>query len=259
MITEITNRTCLQVTGEDAKSLLQGLITNDMNLLDNQPAIYACFLTPQGKFLFDFLITNSQDGYLLEVLKDDLEAFQKRLKIYSLRAKADFQIRDDLKIYAGWDNDMPEGAYIDPRLTDLGWRLVTDKVLTTSGTLADYDQHRAKLTVPDGSRDLKPELSTVYDGNLDLLNAVSLKKGCFLGQELTARVHYRGLVKKRLYTVQCDHALTDQDIKTGEGALAGEIFSPYGPYALALIKTAQTENQLVNGQKQLTLIKPAYL
>ena len=251
MIAEITNRTCLYVFGEDTKTFLQGLITNDMNLLDNKPAIYACFLTPQGKFLYDFMVTKYKDGYVLEVLKNDLEGFQKRLKVYALRAKVKFDVLD-LKIYAIWEDQPPKGAYLDPRLDQLGHRLLSEKIIETNAGLDDYDLHRAKLTVPDGSRDLKPELSTIYDGNLDMLNAVSLKKGCFLGQELTARVHYRGLVKKRLYTLKLDQPTDDKDIRTEEGALAGETLSSYQSYDLALIKTTLVDD-LTN------VMKPEYL
>ena len=140
MIAEITNRTCLYVFGEDAKSFLQGLITNDMNLLDSQSAIYACFLTPQGKFLYDFMVTEYKDGYVLEVLKDDLESFQKRLKVYALRAKVKFEVLD-LKIYAIWDESEPVGAYQDPRLDALGYRLLSEDTTEKNAGLDDYDLH----------------------------------------------------------------------------------------------------------------------
>ena len=116
-----------------------------------------------------------------------------------MRAKVSFEWRDDIKVYVLWgdqkaDTSKAQIFYQDPRLNELGLRMISNEDITTNATMAEYDTHRVMLGVPDGSRDLKQELSTLYDGNLDQLNAISLKKGCFLGQELTARIHYRGLV-----------------------------------------------------------------
>ncbi len=253
-ITEITNRLCLNVSGADAKSFVQGLITNDLNKLDHQDALYSCFLTPQGKFLYDFIITKHKDGYILEVLKDDVESFQKRLKMYALRSNVKLEILDNLKIYAGWNDAKPDEGYVDPRLPELGWRYIAQN-MDTNTNFENYDLHRIKLTVPDGSRDLKPEIMTIYDGNIDLLNGVAFDKGCYLGQELTARIHYRGLVKKRLFAVKFDHPPTETDIKTEEGALVGQMLSTQGEYGLALLKLSEVDKSL----QGFEVIKPGYL
>lgn len=253
-IVEITNRSCLSVSGADAKSFLQGLITNDLNKLDQQVGLYSCFLTPQGKFLYDFMITTYNDGYILEVLKDDVESFKKRLKMYALRSDVKLEVLDDFKIYAGWGGNKPETAYDDPRLAELGWRNLSEKTETTID-FKDYDMHRIKLGIPDGSRDLKPEIMTVYDGNIDLLDGIALDKGCYLGQELTARIHYRGLVKKRLFTVKIDVEPEGGIIKTQEGSLAGELLSQQDGWGLALLKLAQFEKPLSG----ITVVKPDYL
>lgn len=242
-VTEITNRCCLDITGEDAKSFLQGMVTNDLALLDDQPALYACLLSPQGKFLHDFLMTKRDDGYRLEVLKEQAEILIKRLKLYKLRAKVTFQINEAQKIYAGWaESEMPDGGYRDPRLENLGWRLISDAPVETTAEFSAYDLMRIKAAVPDGSRDLTQELSTIYEGNIDLLNGVAYEKGCYMGQELTARMYYRGLIKKRLFPIKADSS----ELTTGEevlrnGRFAGKIGSTVDNWGLVCLKTADIE------------------
>ena len=268
-VAQITNRVRLAVTGEDAFEFLQGLITNDLKLLDKQRMIYSCFLTPQGKFLYDFFITKIDKGYWLDILKDDLEPFKKHLKMYALRSKVNFEVRDDIKFFAVWDEEPPKRwSHQDPRHESLGHlfdrgedyfddglqKWVKDETETTA-SMQDYDLHRIKCGVPDGSRDLKQGIMTLYDGNIDLLNGLSLQKGCYLGQELTARIHYRGLVKKRLFTVRLDQDSSDHDIKTQDGALAGELLSQQGEYGLALLKLSEIDKPLDGFE----VIKPEYL
>ncbi len=257
-IAHISNRSCLLVSGPDAKDFLQGLITQDMNLLDNQDAIYACFLTPQGKFLHDFLITRSEDSYFLEVLNDEVADLTKRLMMYKLRSNVDVRHASALKIYAAWaekgKDDLDDG-YRDPRHPKLGARCVTEDALSADADFADYDAHRITLTVPDGARDCTPKLSTLYDANMDKMQAISFDKGCFLGQELTARIHYRGLVKKRLFTIEGEGTLTSgHEVMNENGRSVGQIFSATGSLGLAILKVDAADNDaLTDGKHQLTV------
>lgn len=243
-VTEIKNRNCVDITGEDAHSFLQGMITNDLDLLDHQAAIYACLLSPQGKFLHDFLVTRIENGYRLETQSDQAEILIKRFKLYKLRAKVQFEINGAQKIYAGWGDDkMPEGAYEDPRLKSLGWRLISDHPAKTTAGFDDYDLRRIESTIPDGSRDLIQELSTLYEGNIDTLHGVAFDKGCYMGQELTARIHYRGLVKKRLFTVTTDNgALKSGQELFRDGRLSGKVTSAAGNRGLSILKISEVKN-----------------
>lgn len=259
---EISNRICLDVTGEDSFSFLQGLITNDLKLLESQEALYACFLTPQGKFLHDFLITEIPNGYRLEVLKETSETLIKHFKMYKLRSRVGLEINKDISIYASWGKDTLEGGYTDPRLEALGKRYLSQESIDATAEFNDYDRHRISLAVPDGSRDLTEKLSSLYDGNIDLLNGVSFDKGCYLGQELTARMHYRGLIKKRLLPIETERNITpdDQDVCL-EGRPIGRIYSYAGSMALACVKVKDIHSQVLelHDKTPVRIKKPDWL
>lgn len=260
-IAEISNRLCIDVTGEDAFSFLQGLITNDLKSLEGQDALYACFLTPQGKFLHDFLITKISDGYRLEALRSESDDLIKRLKMYKLRSKANLKVRDDLKVYALWGDDIADIGYQDPRLADLGKRYISDEPLDCNTDFNDYDLFRIKLGVPDGGRDLTTQLSTLYDANIDLLNGVSFDKGCYLGQELTARMHYRALIKKRLLPIETNEKIPaeDKDIISNNRPI-GKIYSRSGTQALVCLKIKDINGALfLDDGTEVHVQKPHWL
>lgn len=217
-------RGCIAVTGPDAATFLQGLITNDISLLAAQPVLYAALLTPQGKFLHDFLIYPTPGGFLLETesdpRRDDLIA---RLTKYRLRAKVDitpvpitvFSIFRHPR--AGGDpveiqnqTGQPYLLAPDPRHADAGWRLVITGETCAPFPMPGYhetpfdtwDYHRIALGLPDGSRDAEIGVSTLEELNIPRLHGVSFTKGCYVGQELTARMEYRGLGKRHLRIIK---------------------------------------------------------
>lgn len=199
------------VSGVDAATFLQGLISNDMNVLTEctAPVLYAAFLTPQGKFLHDALIYPYREGFLIETQENPRAAdLVKHLEKYRLRAKVEVAPLQ-ITVWAGW-GETPAGAIVvrDPRHPDLGWRCVIPVVHDaappcddTPAPFAIYDRHRIKLGVPDGDRDAEIGVSTLEELNIPRLNGVSFTKGCYVGQELTARMEHRGLAKRHLRTV----------------------------------------------------------
>lgn len=220
----LKNRGKILVTGNDNKSFLQGLITNDIDLLKNQDCIYSCFLTPQGKFLFDFFITEADDTLILDCEGGDrLTDFAKLLNMYKLRSDVTIEIHDNINIYVLLENDF---GHKDPRHKDMGYRSFQKPTNGLEESFEIWDQHRISLCIPDGSRDLIPKKSTMDEAHMDKINAISYDKGCYLGQELTARMHYRGLGKKHLQTVRLD-ALPDK----------AELRSSCGNIGLALVRT----------------------
>jgi folate-binding protein YgfZ len=215
----LPNRSILSVSGPDARQFLQGLISNDMRKVSPERAIWAALLTPQGKFLHDFFITErAVDGaFLLEVETHRREDLTKRLKLYRLRAKVDLGNESPHLVVAAifgdpltWPRLTETGAatafgagtiYRDPRLSAAGLRLVAPAqdvaALGDKGyreVSADgYDQWRLGLGLPDGSRDLVLEKATLMESGFDELHGIDWSKGCYIGQELTARMKYRGL------------------------------------------------------------------
>lgn len=215
-MTQLPHRGILEIQGEDKASFLQGLITNDIFLVTPERTIYAALLTPQGRFLYDFFIMEKEGSYLLDVQAPRSEDLLKKLSLYKLRSKVNLKLRHDLKVYALWGEsvalaldllDEPGNTradfFMDPRLLNLGARAIVKDPSPgfQSATSNDYDLHRLILGVPEGGRDLIPEKAILLESGLDELNAISWTKGCYLGQELTARTKFRGLVRKRLFPV----------------------------------------------------------
>ena len=218
----------MAVAGPDRVEFLQGLVSNDVGKAGPDRAVYAALLTPQGKYLFDFFIIGRDEALFLDCERTRLDELKKRLTLYKLRADVTLDNRSadtavsalfgegwaetaGLEANAGAARPFAGGvAFTDPRLPDAGGRAVlpasgAGTALETAGftatDAADYDRMRLGLGLPDASRDLIVEKSTLLESGFDELNGVDWDKGCYMGQELTARTKYRGLVKKRLVPV----------------------------------------------------------
>jgi folate-binding protein YgfZ len=230
----LESRGIARLAGEDARDFLQGLISNDVALLTPERALYAALLTPQGKYLFDFLLYDRGDVILLECEGARLPALLQRLTMYRLRAKVAiedvseaFAVMAVLGRAAADAFALPHHAAaarlegeavlaVDPRSAELGVRALlprsgVDSFVRAHGLtpapFAEWDRVRLGLGVPDGSRDLVIEKSILLESGFEELNGVSFTKGCFVGQELTARTKHRGLIKKRLVPVRVHGSL----------------------------------------------------
>ena len=214
----LPNRGLIHLEGPDRKAFLQGLITNDIEKLDGSNIIYACLLTPQGKFLHDFFLHECGDAILIDCEGNDrAQDLYDRLIKFRMRKKVQISVELTAPVYAifGAETGIP-----DPRHPDMGSRSFTKPDLPEA-PFADWDKIRITLTIPDGSRDLIPEKSNMAEGNMDALSAIDYEKGCYIGQELTARMHYRGLGKRFLQTVNlADYEGTDMRSQCGEIGIA---------------------------------------
>ncbi len=213
--TKLKARGKLTLSGADVKPFLQGLITNDINQLDTQDSIYACLLTPQGKFLYDFFITQKNNKIIMDCEGNErAESLAKHLTMYKLRADVTIDVERETEVYVILGSDA--FGYKDPRHEDMGYRSF-EKPDLPEKSFDEWDKHRISLTIPDGSRDLIPHKSTLSEGKIDTLNGVSYDKGCYVGQELTARMHYRGLAKKHLYTVNLNDIPDKAELRSSCG------------------------------------------
>lgn len=249
----LKNRTVISVTGADAADFLQGLITNDIYKARGDQPIYACFLTPQGKFLFDFFIKPIEGGYILDVEAERHKEFLMRLTMFKLRSDVVLEdLSDQYQIFAIWGQETPTiSGYPDPRLSELGKRIfVKSGEPLPQGQevdFDDYDHHRLLLGVPDGSRDMIPERSGMLECNMDLLHALDWEKGCYMGQELTARTYYRGLIKRRLMPFSYDSQAPEFGAKiTYQDEKIGEVRSTCNGVGLALVKIEQAQESVEN-------------
>jgi folate-binding protein YgfZ len=226
----LTDRAVIAVSGPEAKSFLQGLITNDMSRLAPDVPLYAALLTPQGKVLFDFLLREESGTVFLDCAAASAQPLLKRLTLYRLRAKVELSLRDDLAVL--WN----EGGFADPRLPELGTRRIAQT--SAADASAEYLSQRLALGVPESS-DFGSDKMFALDAGQEELHGVSFDKGCYVGQELTARMKHRGTARKRLLPVDAadENPLppAGTDIRAGEISL-GEITSTYNDRGFALIR-----------------------
>jgi hypothetical protein len=202
-------RGVIEVSGVDRVAFLQGLVSNDVAQAAPGRAVWTALLTPQGKWLADFFILAEGDRLLLDVERAQAAMLVERLGRFRLRAKVALRDRSDtLAVYAAWGGMpvLPEGAVMapDPRVEGAGWRIISPVPLAATADADGWDGHRLGLGLPDGSVDLEAEKTVLMEAGFDELNGVSWSKGCYMGQELTARTRYRGLVKRRLVPVAID-------------------------------------------------------
>lgn len=282
----LPERGVIRVTGEDARDFLQGLISNDIQRVQPNRAIYAALLTPQGKYLFDFFIAELDGALMIETERARIPDLIKRLTLYKLRAKALLEdVSDAWRVVACWGGDSARAlglaadagaalvyaggvAFTDPRLADAGQRLLLPVGAAPADMLADttdagaeaYDTHRLALGLPDGSRDLVLEKAILLESGFDELNGVAWDKGCYMGQELTARTKYRGLVKKRLVPVGVAGPLPGPGTPVMAGdKTVGELRSGRDGQAMALLRLealAESTAELHAGDAVVTPRKP---
>jgi folate-binding protein YgfZ len=250
------HRSVIAIGGPDRVDFLQGLISNDTTKVAPDRAIWAALLTPQGRFLNDMFVADSgSDTLLLETERERAPALAKKLSLHKLRSKVTVEDRGEaLEVAVAYGPDaatmLPiDGAiaFVDPRLAELGIRVIAPAgtaatLLQARGfsaaPLQSYDELRLSLGVPDGSRDLVVEKALLLENGFDELNGIDWQKGCYMGQELTARTKYRALIKKRLFPVRIEGALPASGaavLKDGEEI--GELRSGVGQRALAMLQT----------------------
>jgi folate-binding protein YgfZ len=273
----LEDRGVLAVSGPDRRSFLQGLVSNDVEKIAADRAVYAALLTAQGKYLHDFIMIEHGEAIWIDAEAARLADLKRRLSLYRLRAKVAIEERPDLAVAAIFGDrslgalGLPEepgaaraerdGAMtVDPRLAALGARAILPRdrirpALAARGLaetdFAAYDRHRLALGVPDGSRDLVMEKSILLESRFEELHGVDWQKGCYIGQELTARTKYRGLIKKRLYPVRIEGPTPEPGaIVTLDGRDAGEMRSSRDGIGLALLRleAIETSQPLVAGE-----------
>lgn len=227
----LPRRGLIHIEGADRVSFLNALVSNDVTQADGTRLVYACLLTPQGKFLHDFFI-HAGDGFLLLDCEGGARAqdLYERLLKYRLRAKVQISVEDNHPVYAVFGDN---GTGLpDPRHAEMGYRSF-EKPDMDEQAFEDWDRLRISLCIPDGSRDMELERSTLLEARLDVLNGIDWNKGCYVGQELTARMHYRGLAKKHLRVVKIDGPAPAPFTDLPNG---GQMRSSCGDVGLALLK-----------------------
>jgi folate-binding protein YgfZ len=282
----LAHRGVIAVTGTDRVEFLQGLISNDTTKVTPDHAIWAALLTPQGRFLNDMFVAaaNGEKALLLETERERAAALARKLTIYKLRSQVKVEDRSsatEVAVVFGPSLDattllprLSEAglvAFVDPRLAELGVRVLgpvgeLETALAACGgiarPLADYDSLRLRLGVPDGSRDLVVEKALLLENGFDELNGVDWQKGCYMGQELTARTKYRALIRKRLFPVRVEGELPAPGTAILDGSEeVGEVRSGVGGRALAMLRldAVGSGRTLTAGDARLVPEQPAWM
>ncbi len=274
---ELESRGVLSVAGTDAADFLQGLVSNDIAPAAGR-AVYSALLTPQGKYLHDFFVLLHAGAYLLDCEAARLTDLGQRLAAYKLRADLELMdatedwcvaalLGDGAAALFGLDGAemgttaaLAEGGliYRDPRPPMPGLRAllpraaglapILDMEEISAGAAADYDSARIAACVPDGSRDMTVGKATLMEFDFEGLRGVDFDKGCYVGQELTARTKYRGLVRRRLKRVRIDGPLPPPGTPVMANNMeAGEICSGLADEALALLRIDRSEEARAAG------------
>lgn len=287
----------MRVSGPDRVAFLQGLVSNNIEAVSSDRSLWSAFLTPQGKFLHEFFVVEDPErsgeaGALLIDCEAERRAdLQRRLKLYKLRSQVQIEdLHDSYRVAAVFGGDslsqlqlaadpgtttgFEDGVvFVDPRLAELGARAIlpagsADRILRDAGfrsaELADYDALRSRYGVPDGSRDLEVEKSTLLENGFDELHGVDWDKGCYMGQELTARTKYRGLVKKRLLPVEISGPIPEPGTPLLlDGKDVGTMRSAVSDRGLATVRLDALKEsdrvELQAGDSCVVATKPAWL
>ena len=282
----LAERGALEVSGEDRNAFLQGLVSNDVTKAGPDRAVYAALLTAQGRYLHDFFIVALGEALYLDAEAARLADLRRRLTLFKLRSKVTFADASERFFVAaafgpgvaaslglpeetGAARPLSSGAaYVDPRLAALGVRFLLPRGADlgalgfASADAAAYDRMRLALGVPDGSRDLPPEKALLLEAGFDELNGVDWQKGCYMGQELTARMKYRALIKKRLLPVAVEGDMPAPGTEVRLGAEeAGEMRSGRDGHGLALLRldAVASGGTLTAGAARLKPEKPEWV
>jgi len=286
--TSLNHRALIKVHGKDTSTFLQGLITNDIQFLKNTNAIYSMLLNARGRVLYDIIIYNEpvdQSSYLIEISQTVVNDFLRLLRTYKLRKQVN--IEDVTSSYRLWSifstdkqfssntNDIRDGLHLksrqglivgqtDPRHPSLGIRLITDRRIKLSDLtdlcqistdISHYKQWLYQNGIAEGVEDIPSGESIPLEYNIVFLNGVSFSKGCYVGQELVARTHHTGVIRKRLMPVKIDNyqelsknfpdkvndlTIINEDTKR----LVGKLRTSINEYGIALIRLSEWKNHL---------------
>ena len=237
-------RKILRLSGADARDFLQGLITSDINKID-QGLVYAALLTPQGKYLADFFLAADGADVLLDADADQAEALLKRLTMYRLRAKVEIT-PTELQVQRG-TGPAPAGAQADPRHGDLGWRLIGPEAGEDD---SNWDALHVAHCIPRSGIELGPD-SYILEAGFEAINGVDFRKGCYVGQEVTARMKHKTELRKGLRVVKISGSAPVGSEITADGKVVGTLFTQSAGRAIAYLRFDRAKGDMTAGEAQL--------
>ncbi len=239
------SRTLLRISGSDATEFLQGLVTNDLKRLSQGP-VYAALLTPQGKYLADFFVLADGEDLLIDVDGDLAPGLMQRLSMYKLRADVAIS-KEDLHLHRGL-GEAPADGWTDPRHPEMGWRAWRKEAQAEDPV--DWDARRVAYLVPETGVELTPD-SFILEMNFDAMNGVDFRKGCYVGQEVTARMRHKTQLRKGLARVRVSGQAEPGAEITADGKPAGTLLTRSGDEALAYLRFDRAEGEMHCGSARV--------
>ena len=255
------NSRFLSVEGQDSSDFLQNLITNDVNKCTKENIIYSCLLSPQGKFMADFFMFKNEEKYIIETHSVFYEKLLKKLSLYKLRSKVLINEITNFYSYSVFGELNNNYNFIifcaDPRNKKIGNKLICKSIeLEKLNDFIEIDEKKyheilIQNTVPLSHFDLEENKSLLLENNFENLNSISWDKGCYVGQEITARMKYRALLKKRIYSLSVKEGTpkAEQAIKDDENNY-GKIINVENNSMLAMLNIELAESK-INEQKKI--------
>lgn len=258
-LAHLEDRSVLRLTGPDVRDFLQGQITNDIGLLVPGQPLHAGLLSPQGKALFAFLLYADGEDVLIDCAAADAGDLARRLAMFRLRKKVEIAPEPRLAVFADWGH-VATGHAADPRHPPAGTRwLAPPESETPDATLAEWHAHRLAQGLPEAPEIGRDELLWL-ETNARELNGVSFTKGCFVGQENTARMHYRDRLRKRLLPVRLPPAAPAEGAILAGDREAGRLRGQrHGDLQFALLRTDYLESELSLAGQPVQLARPPWL
>jgi folate-binding protein YgfZ len=241
-------RHILALTGPDTDHFLQGLTTNDMSGIDTG-LVYTAMLTPQGKYLADFFVTRQGDAVLVDVAASLGDMLEKRLSMYRLRAKVDIAPAG-LNLQRG-TGAIPSGAYADPRHPDLGWRAYSTAPEADDGS--DWEAIRVAHCIPETGVELGPD-TFILEAGFEALHGVDFKKGCYVGQEVTARMKHKTELRKGLARVSVSTPVPVGTDITAGGKPVGSLFTQSNGAGIAYLRFDRARGDMQAGDARVARI-----
>ena len=204
----LKDRTIIEISGQDRQEFLQGLITNNIKLATSQKMIYSAFLNGAGRFFVDFFIHEIGEKYILDCHIFEADEIIKKLNLYKLRSQIEIKKNPNLFVIF---NTQSLG-FVDSRAKDFGYRFYVQQADLKNYQTQNfifYHQRRISFKIPEGYYDLTKDKSYIFEFGFDNFNAISYQKGCYVGQETTARNHYRGHLRKKIFLFELNEINED--------------------------------------------------
>ena len=288
----LEDRGFIQISGLEAKDFLQNIVTNDIEKVTNNSTIFSSILTPQGKYLFEFFVLKLKDNYLLECEKKSVIEIIKLLNFYKLRSKVDFidlsekyvaavislekfkEINNSNLSKGKTTNYQEDPVYIDPRNDKLGAKIVSKlenihlTIKKLNLNIVDKKKYYIKsfeLGIPQVDLNKLKDKIFGIENNLDELNGIDFKKGCYVGQENTSRIKLRNKLRRRILPIQkISGEISENDIIKFKDIEIGKVLIG-NPYTFALIKVVEpdlkefTNTELICGKSKVKILKPEWI